>query len=148
MHLASDPSISPLLNNLLTREAGSLLHAIQTFAIYVSPDQASFHKTLADMAADIRQHVTDLVDLLNQLNIPIIATATTPDAGSLAYLSLGYFLPRLISEKYRFIALHESALASLQFTTPPEIPALLNAHLARHREHLGTLLRSVEQVKI
>lgn len=142
MDNALEPAVPRILNQLLTQEAGSLLQAVESFGLYLPPSAAGFHKILAGMAQDIHLHAANLANLLEHLNIPITATAINPDAGSLAYLSLKFFLPKLIAEKNRFIAMYQVSLGQLSAGAPPAVTALLNAHLERHTQHLAMLIHA------
>ena len=153
----SNPSInstSPLavidlLNSLLEAEMNSVFRFMGEGSPYLSRATVEVRRPLAEMVINERRRAGELADLIESLG-----TVPTPHAGVrrdeqfLAYLSLKFLLPKLLEEKRLELQRYENALRGVKPfpRVPPEVPAVLNAHLAQLRAELAALEQAAAHV--
>jgi hypothetical protein len=150
----SDPMSAPtavidLLNSLLEAEMNSIFRFMGEGSPYLSRATVEVRRPLQEMVLAEHRRAGELADLIESLGtVPTPAIGIRRDEQYLAYLSLKFMLPKLVEEKKLHMERYENALAGLkklpQF--PPEVPAILNAHLAELRGELAALETSAEQV--
>jgi hypothetical protein len=90
--------------------------------------------------------LADLIDSLGTVATP--HASLRRDEQFLAFLSLKFLLPKLVEEKRLELQRYENALrATKPFpNVPPEVPAVLNAHLAQLRAELASLEQAAAHV--
>jgi hypothetical protein len=96
-----------------------------------------------------RQRARDLADLLDSLgNVPTPHMSVRRDEQFLAFLSLQFLLPKLLDEKRLEVQRYENALRGIKPfpQVPPEVPAVLNRHLAQLQRELASLEQAAATV--
>src|SRR5687767_7769342 len=139
---ASPVAVIDLLTSLLEAEINSVFRFMGEGSPYLSRATVEVRRPLAEMVLAERQRAGQLADLIESLG-----TVLTPQVGVrrdeqfLAYLSLKFLLPKLVEEKGLELQRYENALRGIKPfpNVPPEVPAVLTAHLAQLRGELAAL---------
>ena len=150
----SDPMSAPtavidLLNSLLEAEMNSIFRFMGEGSPYLSRATVEVRRPVPEMVLAERRRAGELADLIESLGtVPTPAVGIRRDEQYLAYLSLKFLLPKLVEEKKLHIERYENATTNLKKLpqVPPDVPALLNAHLAELRGELSALHTAAEQV--
>jgi hypothetical protein len=96
-----------------------------------------------------RQRAGQLADLIDSLGtVPTPQVGVRRDEQFLAYLSLKFLLPKLLEEKRLELQRYENALRGIKPfpSVPPQVPAVLNAHIAQLRSELAALEQAAAHV--
>src|SRR5262249_34832588 len=93
----------------------------------------------------------ELADLIESLGtVPTPAGAIRRDEQYLAFLSLQFLLPKLVTEKKLHIERYENALAGLKRKELPQVPSeaieLVQSHLLELRHELSPLKTAAQHV--
>jgi hypothetical protein len=148
--LAAAPvAVIDLLNSLLEAEINSMFRFMGEGSPYLSRATVEVRRPLAEMVLAERQRAGQLAGLIESMG-----TVPTPQAGVrrdeqfLAYLSLKFLLPKLLEEKRLELQRYENALRGIKPfpKVPPEVPAVLNAHIAQLRSELAALEQAAAHV--
>ena len=150
----SNPSTIPvavvdLLNSLLEAEMNSVFRFMGEGSPYLSRATVEVRRPLAEMVQAERRRAGDLADLIESLGtVPTPHVGVRRDEQFLAYLSLKFLLPKLVEEKQLELQRYENALRGIKPlpNVTPEVPAVLNSHLAQLRAELAALEQAAEHV--
>lgn len=126
-----------LLNELAHAEQGGLVARLTESTVFVSWASADEAEAVAEIVAEERQHVSWLIDLINDLGES--PTHGRPDAGltSIHFIELNYLIPRIIQNKRDLRDRYHNAVPKL--SACPEAAALVGQIADRHSKHLATL---------
>ncbi len=132
-----DARTQAVLQDLLRRESLSLLqYAGEAFPWAKSEDRATLDR-LKQVIAEDKASIAGLGRFLARHRILPGYLGTYPMSyTSLGFVSLRFFLPRLLQEQRRAVADLERDLAAV---TDPEVKAQLEGMLEMKRRHLATL---------
>src|SRR5688572_29387387 len=135
-------AVIDLLTSLLEAEMNSVFRFMGEGSPYLSRATVEVRRPLAEMVLNERRRAGELADLLDSLgSVPTPQVGVRRDEQFLAYLSLKFLLPKLVEEKGLEVQRYENALRGVKPfpNVPPEVPAVLNAHLAQLRAELAAL---------
>ena len=143
---ATPVAVVDILNSLLEAEMNSIFRFMGEGSPYLSRATAEVRRPLQEMVDTTQRHVIELAELIESLGgYPSDGLNVQPEEQFLAFLSLKFLLPKLVHEKELTIRRYENALSALR-DAPPEVKAVLSAHLAEHRAQLGVLQRAADEV--
>jgi hypothetical protein len=126
-----------LLNELLDDELNSPARFIQESVPYIEPELRHLREPLKRMLESRRARSTELIKLLQTLDVEPASYRLHAEEQYLAFLSLKFLLPRLIEWKNRAILLHERALMLAGEDSP--LHQLISRHLQQHQAELAAL---------
>lgn len=126
------------LNALLEAEQNSIFRFMGEGSPYLSRATGEIRRPLNEMVLIGDRHVMELADLIERLGGIPSPKSIQPEEQYLAFLTLKFLLPKLAEDKKLTIERYENALSALK-GAPDDVMAVLNAHLAEHREHLKIL---------
>jgi hypothetical protein len=135
-------AVVDLLNSLLEAELNSIFRFMGEGSPYLGRATVEVRRPLQEMVLAERRRAGELADLIESLGtVPTPAVAIRRDEQFLAYLSLKFLLPKLVEEKGLGLRRYENAVGGIKPfpNVPPEVPAVLNAHLAQLRAELSAL---------
>ena len=135
-------AVIDLLTSLLEAEMNSVFRFMGEGSPYLSRATVEVRRPLAEMVINERRRAGELADLIDSLGtVPTPQVGVRRDEQFLAYLSLKFLLPKLVEAKGLEVQRYENALRGIKPfpNVPPEVPAVLNAHLAQLRAELVSL---------
>ncbi len=141
-HSTSPLAVIDLLNSLLEAEMNSVFRFMGEGSPYLSRATVEVRRPLAEMVVNERRRAGELADLIDSMGtVPTPQVGVRRDEQFLAYLSLKFLLPKLVEEKGLELQRYENALRGIKPfpNVPPEVPAVLNAHIAQLRGELAAL---------
>lgn len=138
-------AIIDVLNGLLEAELGSIFRFMGEGSPYLGKATAEVRQPLAQMVATIPRRTREIADLIDSLGGVPTPRNILPEEQYLAYLSLKFLLPKLVSAEELLIKRYENALRVLQ-TAPDEVKGLLKRELAEHQSQLNILKDAAAQV--
>ena len=142
-------AVVDLLNSLLESELNSIFRFMGEGSPYLSRATVEIRRPLQEMVLAEQRRAADLAQRIQSLGGDAgRVIGIRPDEQYLAFLSLQFMLPKLVTEKKLHIERYENALASLKKMpdVPAEVSALVEAHLAELRDELNSLHAAAEQV--
>ena len=148
-HDAAPVAVIDLLNSLLEAEMGSVFRFMGEGSPYLSRATVEVRRPLAEMVLAERQRARQLADLIESLGtVPTPQVGVRRDEQFLAFLSLQFLLPKLLDEKRLELQRYENALRGIKPfpSVPPQVPAVLNAHIAQLRSELASLEQAAAHV--
>ena len=134
-------AIIDTLNSLLEAEANSLFRFMGEGSPYLSKTTAEMRKPLLAMVAAGEQHMIELGEMVESLNGVPSSRHVQPEEQYLAYLSIKFLLPKLLQDKTLMIERYTNA-KNVMAGAPEEVVAMLDRHLAVHREHAKILAQA------
>jgi hypothetical protein len=146
---ASPVAIIDLLASLLEAEMNSIYRFMGEGSPHLSRATVEVRRPLAEMVVAEQRRARDLADLLDSLgSVPTPAVSIRRDEQYLAFLSLKFLLPKLVEEKRLQLERYENAVRGIKPLpqVPPEVPALLDRHIAELRAELAVLNQAAAQV--
>ena len=146
---AAPAAVVDLLNSLLESAVYSIFRFMGEGSPYLSRATAEIRRPLHEMVLANQRRAAELAGALESLGV--VATpqaAIQRDEQYLAFLSLKFLLPKLVTEKKLCIERCENALGGIaRFPqVPPQIPTMLRAHLAELKSELATLEHAAAHV--
>jgi hypothetical protein len=126
------------LNSLLESELQSLFPQLQQLGSHLDRAHADLRRPLADMAAASVRHAAELASLIESLGGTPLAAVSHAGDQYLNYLSVKFFLPKLIEACRLTIERYSNALAALT-EAPESVTSLLRSHLADYQSQLALL---------
>jgi bacterioferritin (cytochrome b1) len=138
-------AVIEILNDLLDAELNSVFRFMGEGSPYLSRATADVRRPLAEMVTSSQRRAQELYDLIEQLGGSPIPRGLQPEEQYLAFLSLKFLLPKLVDAKKLAIERYENAKRALG-NRSPEATAVLDRHLAEHREQLAILEKAAESV--
>ena len=152
VHSAAMPTASAAvldaLNSLLESEQNSIFRFMDEGSPYLSRATVEVRRSLQEMAKASEWHAEQLYRLIDRLGGTPRPRGLQPEEQFLAYLSLKFLLPKLVTEKELMIRRFENAMRAIRAVpdTPPEVLRLLQAQQADHRAQLEVLKRATAEV--
>jgi hypothetical protein len=146
---ASPVAVIDLLNSLLEAEMNSVFRFMGEGSPYLSRATVEVRRPLAEMVLAGRRRAGELADVIESLGmVPTPQVGVRRDEQFLAFLSLKFLLPKLLDEKRLELQRYENALRGVKPfpSVPPEVPAVLNAHIAQLRAELASLEQAAAHV--
>jgi hypothetical protein len=140
--MSAPTAVIDLLNSLLEAELNSIFRFMGEGSPYLSRATVEVRRPLQAMVLAERRRAGELADLIESLGtVPTPAVGIRRDEQFLAYLSLKFLLPKLVDEKKLHIERYENALRGIKSLpqVPPEVPRLVQSHLAELRGELAAL---------
>ena len=144
-------AVVDLLTSLLEAELNSVFRFMGEGSPYLSRASAEVRRPLQEMVLAERRRAGELADLIESLGtVPTPAGAIRRDEQYLAFLSLQFLLPKLVTEKKLHIERYENALVGLQRKELPLVPSevgeLVQSHLLELRHELSSLENAALQI--
>ena len=142
-------AVVDLLNSLLESAVNSIFRFMGEGSPYLSRASAEVRRPLAEMVLANQRRAAELARLIDSLGVvPTPRAVIQPDEQYLAFLSLKFLLPKLVHEKKLCIERCENALGAIARVpqVPPEVPAMLRAHLAEMQSELAALEHAAAHV--
>jgi hypothetical protein len=140
-------AVIDVLNGLLESELNSVFRFVGEGTPHLSRATADVRRPLEAMIATNQRHAAQLAAAIEDLGGYPVPRSLRPEEQYLAFLSLKFLLPKLADEKRLTIRRYENALKSLGKNVPPQVGALLQAHVAEHRRDADILDRAAETAK-
>ena len=140
-----------VLNGLLEAEMNSVFRFMGEGSPYLSRATAEIRRPLQEMVDTVNRRVMELADLIDRLGgVPIPGPrGIDPEEQYLAFLSLKFLLPKLVSVKHLAIERYENALKaikSMRDNNDREVLDVLTAHLVEHQAQLKILEQAAADV--
>src|SRR5687768_8040733 len=142
-------AVVDVLNSLLEAEMNSAFRFMGEGSPYLSRATIEVRRPLQEMMLAERRRAGELADSIESLGtVPTPHVGIRRDEQFLAYLSLKFLLPKLVEEKKLEIQRYENALRGIKPLpqVPPQVPAMLNAHLAQLRAEAAALEQAAAHV--
>jgi hypothetical protein len=133
------------LNSLLEAEQNSVFRFMGEGSPYLNRATADVRRPLQEMVNANLRHVEALGTMVQRLGGYPVPRAVQSEEQYLAFLSLKFLLPKLVTEKELIIRRYDNALRALM-DAPPEVTRLLRAIQAEHKAHLDVLRKSASDV--
>jgi hypothetical protein len=143
------PSSAPVavldtLNSLLEAEMNSVFRFMGEGSPYLGRAGAEVRQPLNEMVQASHQNARELAELIESYGGHPIPRGLHPEDQYLAYLSLKFLLPKLVTEKKLMIERYENALSAID--QAGEVQQLINRHLETHRSQLKILEKTTEDL--
>ena len=148
-HPTSPVAVVDLLNSLLEAELNSMFRFMGEGSPYLSRASAEVRRPLQEMVLAERRRAAEIANLIDLLgSVPTPAVGIRRDEQYLAFLSLKFLLPKLVTEKKLHIERYENALRRMRGlpNAPAEAVALVQSHLAELQSELAALQQAATQV--
>ena len=131
-------SLLDVLQGLLEGEQSSLFRFMNEGTPYLTRATVETRALVNEIARTNLRHCSQLTHVIEDHGGITRMPRPQGEEQYLAYLSLKFLIPRLAQDKRESIERYENALKSL-IAAPQNIRALLEAHLATHRNQLQQL---------
>jgi hypothetical protein len=137
-----------ILNDLLDAELNSVFRFMGEGSPYLSRATAEVRRPLAEMVASSDRRAGEIYSLIESLGGTPIPRGLRPEEQYLAFLSLKFLLPKLVTERELTIRRYESAIAGLKKAPERADQAiqLLSGQLRELRDELAILQRASDEV--
>jgi hypothetical protein len=135
---AAPASVIDALNGLLEAEINSVFRFMGAGSPYLGRASGEVRRPLAEMVIAGERRAAELADMIDALGGNAVPSSVAPEEQYLAYLSLKFLLPKLVSAKQLAVQRYANALKALN-TAPPEVKQLLQSHLRELQAELQTL---------
>jgi hypothetical protein len=142
-------AVIDLLGSLLEAAVNSVFRFMGEGSPYLSRASAEVRKPLADMVVANQRRASELAALMDSLGaVPTPKASLNSEEQYLAFLSLKFLLPKLVTEKKMWVQLYQNALGAISRLpqVPPQVPELLRAHLAELQTELTALEHAAAHV--
>ena len=144
--MASPPvAVVDALNSLLEAEQASVFRFMGEGSPYLSRATADVRRPLQEMVEANRRHVAALGSMVQRLGGYPVPRPVRSEEQYLAFLSLKFLLPKLVTEKELIIRRYDNALRAMP-DAPAEVVRLLRAIQSEHKTHADVLRKSAAQV--
>jgi hypothetical protein len=131
MTMTAPVAVVDVLASLLEAEQASVFRFMSEGSPYLSRASAEIRRPLGAMVDATERRIADLGYALDSLGVvPPSMSHVRPEDQYLAYLSLKFLLPKLVTEKQVMVQRYQNALGALSDEASSEVRALLEAHLA------------------
>jgi|GEM_PF-3534391 len=138
---ASLNKVIDTLSGLLRAEQIGVFHFMAEADTYISSRFAEMRRPLRQMVEAAGRREGELAAAIVDLGGTLRPPPLSPEMQYMAYLSVGYLLPKLVLARQQTIHRYEQALEQLR-DAPPEVVDLLRKHLAELREELAVLQKA------
>ena len=126
------------INALFAKEQNSMVRFLADASPLLTRTEGEIRRPLVDMVKTHTRHCNELYRLIEYLGGIPLAPQPQPAEQYMAFLSLHFLLPELISTRHETIAYYNSAIANLA-KGPAEARDLLTAQLKDHQRELAVL---------
>lgn len=133
------------LNSLLEAEQSSVFRFMGEGSPYLSRATADVRRPLQEMVEANLRHVAALGTMVQRLGGYPNPRPVRSEEQYLAFLSLKFLLPKLVTEKELIIRRYDNALRAIP-EPPAEVVRLLRMIQADHRAHVDVLKKSAQAV--
>lgn len=127
------------LNALLESQQNSIIRFMGEGSPYLSKATAELRGLLGMMLRNNLSRCGELYRLIEGLGGTPRPRGLQPEEQYLAYLSLKFLMPKLVSAKELILQRYDNALRAVGKTAPPEALAVLNKHRGEHEAELNIL---------
>src|SRR3954469_18309892 len=126
-------AVVDVLASLLESTVNSIFRFMDEGSPYLSRATAEVRRPLAGMVASNHRRAAELAALLESIGAPTTVMAS-PQVNEqyLAFLSLKFFLPKLVAEKKLCLKHYENAISGT--ANLPEVPSAVRGLMAAHRD--------------
>jgi len=137
-----------ILNDLLDAELNSVFRFMGEGSPYLSRATAEVRRPLADMVASSDRRAGEIYSMIESLGGTPVPRGLRPEEQYLAFLSLKFLLPKLVTEKELTIRRYENAIAGLKKLPERagEAIQLLEGQSGELRSELAILRRAADEV--
>ncbi len=143
---SASAAVVDALCSLLEAELNSVFRFMDEGSPYLSRATADIRKPLHEMVAATHRRAGALADMIQSLGtVPVPAASLRSAEQYLAFLSLKFLLPKLVTEEQLLLSRYENALRANP-SAPPQVKELLEACIAEHRKQLGVLEHAAAEV--
>ena len=142
-------AVVDLLNSLLESAINSIFRFMGEGSPYLSRAAAEIRKPLAEMVVANQRRANELAGLMDSLGaVPTPRASVNSEEQYLAFLSLKFLLPKLVTEKKICIERYGNALGGVARLpqVPPQVAEILRAHLAELNSELAALEHAAAHV--
>ncbi len=136
--MSAPVAVIDILNGLLEGEQSSVFRFMGEGSPYVSRAAAELRKPLREAVEANAAHINELGLLIQDLGGVPSPRSNRFEEQYLAYLNVKFLLPKLLEDKRLTVQRYENALKALG-KADANTSAMLQAHLAQHREQLRML---------
>ncbi len=126
------------LNSLVEAELNSLFRFMGEGSPYLNRATVEMRVPLLGMVATSERHAEEIAALIESLNGVPSLRSVQPEEQYLAYLSIKFLLPKLMSDKKLMIERYENVITSLP-GVDPAVLAVLKSHIADHKADIVVL---------
>jgi hypothetical protein len=137
-----------ILNDLLDAELNSVFRFMGDGSPYLSRATAEVRAPLAAMVESSNRRAGELFTLIEGMGGSPIPRGVRPEEQYLAFLSLKFLLPKLVTDKQLCIRRYENALSALTKVPDAQDQAVeaLTRHLQEQRAELEQLNRAAASI--
>jgi hypothetical protein len=150
INMSSAPvAVVDLLQSLLEAAVNSVFRFMGEGSPYLSRATVEVRRPLAQMVIAEHRRAGELANAIESLGVTARPKALIRrEEQFLAFLSLKFLLPKLVDEKKLHIERYENAIEAMSPLpqVPPEMPALLQSHLAELRNELVALEQAAAHI--
>jgi hypothetical protein len=142
-------AVIDVLTSLLEAELNSIFRFMGEGSPYLGRATIEVRRPLQEMVAAGHRREMDLADMIQSLgSSPMPGRSIRADEQYLAFLSLKFLLPKLVTEKQLCIQRYRNALARVKTLphAPPEVAAMLERHVSEIKSELAALERAAGSV--
>jgi hypothetical protein len=134
------------LCSLLEAELNSVFRFMDEGSPYLSRATADIRKPLHEMVGATHRRAGALADMIDSLGVvPVPAASVRSSEQYLAFLSLKFLLPKLVTEEKLLLSRYENAARAIP-TAPPQVKQLLETFIAEHRNQLAVLEHAAAEI--
>ena len=145
MHHGPPAAIIDVLNGLFEAELSSIFRFMGEGSPYLSKATAEVRKPLEQMVNTIPRRTREIADMIDSLGGVPTPRNIQPEEQYLAYLSVKFLLPKLVTSEELLITRYENALRALK-DAPEAVTDLLKRELAEHKSQLEILKHAAQDV--
>jgi hypothetical protein len=131
------------LGGILRAEQMSVFHFMAEAEAYINPALAEIRRPLEKMVRASRRREGELAAMIVELGGALRQPALAAETQYLAFLSVGFLLPKMVMARQQVIGRYEQAVGSLA-GAPVDAIALLKGHLEELKEELAVLQKAAK----
>jgi hypothetical protein len=139
-------AVLDVLNSLLEAEQNSVFRFMGEGSPYLSRATADVRRPLNEMVEANLRHSGELAGLVESLGGFPAPRSLRSEEQYLAFLSLKFLLPKLVTEKELILRRYDNAIRSLTNVAPPQVLTTLKRIESECRGHLATLQKVSDDV--
>ena len=141
-------AVVEVLNDLLDAELNSVFRFMGEGSPYLSRATAEVRGPLAEMVVSTHRRAGELYGLIEFLGGTPVPRGLRAEEQYLAFLSLKFLLPKLVTDKQLTIERYQNALAAVRKLPDgtQEVYDTLERHIAENRRELQTLEQAAAHV--
>lgn len=128
-----------VLCDLLAGEQGSIFHFLREADPYIKPEQVELRRSLQQIIDADRRRKAELIRLISEQGGGPRPCPVCSEHQYMAYLSVGYLLPKLLQARQATLGRYEQAIAAV---SDEETKSLLKTHLIELHEEMESLRKA------